>query len=193
MRVMQAAHHSFARGGHGLGLVLSGAMWLGVPPAGAAPAPAPPVSATGTWREHTVQFEFVGYYAVYSCDGLAEKLRVLLTVAGARSDIRVKETCRIADRPAGGAAARVTFHSLELTTERAPGSVPAVWRPVALRDRRPFEIRSTDCELVDQFRDKLLPLFAVRKLQDHTRCDPAEDTPGSLRLEFEVLAAAPAT
>jgi hypothetical protein len=51
-------------------------------PAAAASPPSP-----GIWQSHKFSFQYMGFTSTYSCDGLADKLRVLLLAAGARSDV----------------------------------------------------------------------------------------------------------
>src|SRR5216684_2991796 len=47
---------------------------------------APASTDPGVWQEHVYTFQFMGFTTTYSCDGLADKVKVLLLAAGARAD-----------------------------------------------------------------------------------------------------------
>lgn len=48
-------------------------------------------SAPGLWQKQEYSFLFMGFTTTYSCDGLADKLKLLLIAAGAR---RRQGVCR---------------------------------------------------------------------------------------------------
>jgi hypothetical protein len=63
-------------------------------------APAAIATATATeplpavWQKHEYSFTFMGFTAVYSCDGVADDLKRLLIAAGARADAKaVPKAC----------------------------------------------------------------------------------------------------
>src|SRR5579863_2263750 len=70
---------------------LTAAMVSGLLPAG--PARAEPTGSPdgepGVWQEHQVDFPYLGFTSHYSCDGLQDKLQLLLRQLGARSDAKV--------------------------------------------------------------------------------------------------------
>src|SRR5580698_6865759 len=47
-----------------------------------------PESGQGVWQKHEYNFQFLGFTTTYSCDGLANKLKVLMIAAGARADAK---------------------------------------------------------------------------------------------------------
>ena len=55
----------------------------------------------------------------------------------------------------------------------------------------PRELANGDCELVEQFRDVVLPMFTVRSVDDHTTCVPHQESGSTIALGFESLAQAP--
>jgi hypothetical protein len=59
---------------------------------------------------------------------------------------------------------------------------------VALAPHRPFGLDSGDCELMEQFRDKVLPLFTIRAPQIRIQCIPHQDTGGDFSLQLQVFA-----
>jgi hypothetical protein len=48
-----------------------------------------------------------------------------------------------------------------------------------------------DCELVEQFRDKVLPMFLTRNLNNQVTCVPHEDSGSNFNLSFDVFAPEP--
>ncbi len=158
----------------------------------AAPAPEP-----GVWQQHKYSFAFLGFTSTYSCDGLADKLKVLLIAAGARPDAKSTPGACAADygRPDKFARADLSFYTLVPDSSdkgAAVQPVQGVWRSVDLQPHEPRELGIGDCELVEQFRDSVLPMFATRNVDSHTTCIPYEDSGSTLALKFDAFAAAPA-
>jgi hypothetical protein len=145
-------------------------------------------TATGEWQQHEYQLTFTGFQSAYSCDWLEEKLRLLLRRSGARADIHISTHCVNPSGPSSGAEARITFYTL--APSDAAGATPAVWNRVVLRDHHPLALEASDCELVDQFRAGLLPLFTTRAIVNHMRCRGGDNASAGLDLQFEVLAPA---
>jgi hypothetical protein len=78
----------------------------------------------------------------------------------------------------------LTFYTLapaDAGTSPDAKPVGAAWRSVALSARSPRELALGDCEVVEQFRNSVLPMFTTRNLVNHTNID----------LRFDSLAAAP--
>lgn len=169
---------------------------------GAASDPAAPSQADtaatqpGSWQEHDYQFNYMGFTAIYSCDGLADKLQLLLRLSGARPDAKVMPSCsRGFGVPDKLAQAQLKFSTLQpapAASGVAGTTVDGVWRHVELSPRHPFELQLGDCELVEQFRDKLVPMFATRNLRNQITCVPHQDAGSNFSLAFDVLAPAPA-
>ncbi len=128
-----------------LGLLGAGAGW-------ADPASAP---EAGVWQKHQYNFNFMGFTSTYSCDGLADKLKVLLTAAGARKDSKAEPgACANGfGRPDKFARATLTFYTLAPDSEAANGgssgdqaAVSGSWRTITLGDRQPSTLHVGDCE-----------------------------------------------
>jgi hypothetical protein len=189
--------------------------------AGAAPgaaAGAEPVPAV--WQRHEVDFTYMGFTSLYSCDGLEDKLERLLKAAGARADAKVSARgCEygrayVARMP----RAKLVFYALApagSVTPPAPASAappakrlgrdapklrkepPApevavgAWREVEFRTNTPRWLEAGDCELVDQFRRDVLPKFTTRDIVGGARCIPYQQSVLDIRLKFTVLAPLP--
>ena len=154
-----------------------------------------PESLHGSWQRRDVSLEFNGFMQAYACDELKEKLEILLKASGARNDIGIKTSCRDQDRPSEGARAQMSFFTMALpadvpanaaTTPEA-GNVASRWKLTRLRYGSPSDLKVSDCELLAQFRDQILPLFTIRNLVDRTHCRLGNSGPGDLDLQFEVL------
>ena len=148
------------------------------------------------WQKHEYSFKYMGFTATYSCDGLADKLKVLLIAAGARHDAKSQPGACASGfgRPDKFASATLTFYTLvpaDGGTSPEAKPVGAVWRPVALAARSPQGLASGDCEVVEQFRNSVLPMFTTRNVQDHMTCVPFQLSGSNIDLRFESLAAAP--
>lgn len=158
-----------------------------------------PVAANtepGAWQKHDYSFQFVGFTTTYSCDGLASKLRVLLVAAGARSD--AKSTSGACAR-GYGSPDKFAWASLRFNTLAQLGAggsanprINGVWRSVVFADRSPRELAPGDCELIEQFRDKVLPMFRTRNIESRMTCVPNQLSGSVINLKFEVFAEVPA-
>jgi hypothetical protein len=51
--------------------------------------PSADLGSQGRWKEHEISFTYSGFTSKYSCDGLADKVRLLLRTLGARPDLKV--------------------------------------------------------------------------------------------------------
>jgi hypothetical protein len=151
--------------------------------------------STGVWQKHQYSFSFMGFASTYSCDGLADKLKMLLLAAGARPDVKANGgACANGfGRPDKLARADLTFYTLAPPTgDSADGTpVAAKWLPVDLQARKPRELGNGDCELVDQFRTSVLPMFTTRNIDNHTTCVPHQESGSVIALKFDSLTAVP--
>lgn len=156
-----------------------------------APAAAEPQSAV--WQEHKVSFDFLGFTSTYSCDGLADKLKILLLAAGARPDVKSQAGACASSfgRPDKFARADLTFYTLipaDAAVASTGKTVDGTWQHVALASHQPRELATGDCELVEQFKSSVLPMFATRNVAERTTCIPHQDSGSVIDLEFDSLA-----
>jgi hypothetical protein len=152
-------------------------------------------SGQGVWQKHDYSFQFLGFTTTYSCDGLASNLKVLLIAAGARADAKsISGGCsRGYGIPDKFARANLIFYTLAPVGNGENGSLPinGVWRSVVIADGSPREVRLGDCELVEQFRDKVLPMFTTRNIENRMTCVPNQLSGSVINLKFEVFAGLP--
>jgi hypothetical protein len=159
----------------------------------------------GSWRSQKTELVYMGFTSIYSCDGLQGKLELLLRQLGARPDFKVIASgcARGFGQPSRFARATLEFSSLQPAEAGAApdgagqaagqdaaqdAAVNGAWRSLELSPRHPFDLQEGDCELMEQFRDKVLPLFATRGLQVHATCVPHQETGGPFDLQLQVFA-----
>jgi hypothetical protein len=172
--------------------------------AGSAPA-AEGESQPAVWTDKELTFVYMGFTTRYSCDGLRDKVRgVLLDLGAQKKDLKVQQLgCSSpTGRPDPFPGVRVKMRVLQPASGTADGQtgaaaavtspagtpVPAHWKPVDLKLRDSFTTDSGECELVEQIRHAIVPLFATRNVDLKTTCIPHQATAARPSLKLEVLA-----
>jgi len=148
--------------------------------------------APGVWQKHQYSFDFLGFTSTYSCDGLASKLQILLIAAGARPDSKASAGACASGfgRPDKFSRADLTFYTLAPASAAKPGDGPSAqgtWLPVTISYQHPQQLGRGDCELVEQFRTSVLPLFTTRQVDNHTTCIPHQESGSDIDLKFEAF------
>jgi hypothetical protein len=172
-------------GGIALGLAATAGVF-------AADAPASVEQQSAMWQQHKVSFDFLGFTSTYSCDGLADKLKILLLAAGARPDVKSQPGACASSfgRPDKFARADLTFYTLipaDAAATSGGKTVDGAWHHVALTSHQPRELATGDCELVEQFKSTVLPMFDTRNLEEHSTCIPHQDSGSVIDLKFDAL------
>jgi hypothetical protein len=148
-------------------------------------------SQPAVWTEKELTFVYQGFTTRYSCDGLRDKVRSVLLDLGARKkDLKVQQLgcSSAAGRPDPFPGVRVKMSVLQPASGTADAPVPAHWKPVDLKLRDSFTTDSGECELVEQIRHTIVPLFAARNVDLKTSCIPHQATATRPTLKLEVLA-----
>jgi hypothetical protein len=151
----------------------------------------------GVWRKHEYSFQYMGFTSTYSCDGLADKLRLLVLLSGARADAKsLPGACSASlGQPDRFARATLVFYTLVLNGKGAVSKDSGLgsWRPVAFAAHNPFDLLLGDCELVEQFsHDVLQKMYTTRNVVDRTTCIPHQESGSVIDLRFESFAPIPA-
>jgi hypothetical protein len=148
--------------------------------------------AAAAWKKHEVDLPYMGFTTRYSCGGLKSKVKLLLKHMGARVDIKILERgCEIgyqyvADFP----RLKLEFYAPELPEPGARDvgeAVLGVWKPVVIKKNSPNGLEMGDCELVEIFRDRVMPKFLTRNVQGDVNCIPHQLVGNRIDLRFEVL------
>ncbi len=160
-------------------------------------APAASTPQPARWTQKKIFFVYMGIQTTYSCEALTDEVREVLLELGARhTDIDVHEAgCTSGfNAPTVHPAVAGTFSVLEpVPPEQAyspsatAGTVAAHWQSVQLHLARPGRDVNGQCELLDQLKHSVLPLFATRNVQYESTCSPRQLIVGGTSLRLEVL------
>lgn len=184
-----------ALGGAGAGV--SGAAQAGAGAAGeAAGAGADRAAAaqSARWVKKKFTFVYQGFTTHYSCQGLRDKVRAVLLQLGARrSDLNVHEIgCTTSiGRPEPAPSVGGTLYVLEPASSSTQHAVEAAWQRVKVRVGTSGLDEAGQCELVEQVKQRILPLFSTRDVIFDPHCIPHQLTPSGSVLSVEVLKPAP--
>jgi hypothetical protein len=148
-----------------------------------------------SWARQEVQLAYMGFTTRYSCDGLVDKTRLLLKHVGVRPDFKVSGMgCRGLSQITEFPRVKIVFFTpvIPAANSKDVGEpVPATWHKVTITHHRPRDLELGDCELVEQFRDRVLPLLTTRNVVDEISCIPHQLAGGVINLQFEVLRGLP--
>ncbi len=155
-----------------------------------------PVAAT--WKARQLDFTFTGFTTHYTCSGFESVLGRLLRAAGARPDAKVSASCTAPfGHPERISIAHLSFNVLVPLAHATPAvadakskPVEAQWKTVRWQAHSPLalDLGEGDCELVDEFARRILPLFSVRDVVNDMNCVPHQLQVGGVDLRFRVLA-----
>lgn len=145
----------------------------------------------GTWEARQTRFQFASFTSQYTCDGLRTKVKLLLRSLGARDDVAIQGACggRSFNEPQVSHNFVLGF-SVPVLVEGggSPGETfPVEWREVQWRANSPRGLDRGDCELVEQLRRQVMPLFNPRGLVDGAVCVPHQLSAGVPDLRMMLL------
>ncbi|MGH8253914.1 MAG: hypothetical protein ACRES2_07715 [Steroidobacteraceae bacterium] len=173
--------------------LLAGARLASTAVNAAADASASATAPSGTmaqWRTQKLKFDYSGFTALYTCDGLEGKVKQILLTFGARKDLTVRATgCNYgSSQPSKFAWVTAEFTALAPATDPAPAdAVKAGWEKVQLAPNRPTYMGAGECELVEQIRDLLQKGFTLRNTAYRTQCVPHQVSIADYSVSTEVL------
>lgn len=152
-------------------------------------------SISARWTQRKLHFVFMGFTTHYSCDGLRDQLKSILQQLGARKDLVLKHTgCTRLEGPEPFPGVDATFSVLEpagaggqADGQGADKGVPARWEKVTLESDVPHRSNDGQCELIEQVKKSVLPLFTTRNLDYSSDCFPHTESLAGARVSVEVL------
>jgi hypothetical protein len=166
---------------------------LALSQASAAWAQAADDTQSAVWVPKEFKFVYQGFTTKYSCDGLRDKMRTVLLNLGARKDLHVNSLGCIGPSgvpdPFPGVVVKMNVLAPAGTAGAAAGeaALPSHWKPVTLQlDRSPLS-EAGECELIEQVKQQVLPLFTTRNVDFKDVCVPHQLSPGGTHLSAEVL------
>ena len=146
-------------------------------------------SVDAVWVPRHVSFVYQGFTTHYSCDGLREKIREMLSKLGAL-DLRIREfgctRLGVEAFPGVRVTMRVLVPASSAHDHEAGSVIAARWRNVVLLASNASPQEQGNCELIEQFKETFLPLFATRHINYQSNCMPHQLTLGT-HLSAEVL------
>lgn len=154
------------------------------------------------WVERKLDYTYMGFTTKYSCDGLRDNVRdVLLALGARRKDLEIHSTgcTRLNGAPEPFPGVTAHFWVLVPVTPDDIGKVgetaahPTQWHTVNFVRMQRFRFDQGQCELLDQMKDKVLPLFTSRNLLYHSSCVPHQISVGDTQFTVDVLTPAPAS
>jgi len=141
------------------------------------------------WKPQELTFDYVGFTTHYSCDGLRDKVEQVLSLLGARKgDLTVTPyPCSRPGMPERlPLSLRIKVSTLKpAEASDANGAVEAQWKTVSLGGAN--KLTPGDCELADQIKKQILPVFSTLNLKARTDCTPYQESPGNILLTVDVL------
>jgi len=149
-----------------------------------------------TWKRHEVDLVYMGFTTRYTCSGLKSKVKLLLKHVGVRQDVKVVERgCEygyqmVADFP----HLKIVFYAAEIpeSGSRDVGEpVLGVWKTVVIKRNQPRGLDWGDCELVEQFRDRVMSKLTMRGVTGDVNCIPHQLIGNRIDLNFQVLTGIP--
>jgi hypothetical protein len=146
------------------------------------------------WAPKEITFVYYGFTTKYSCDGLRSKMRDVLLQLGAQEDLQVSSTgcTNVRGGPDTFPGVRVRMNVLQPAAGTATAdAVPAQWQAVELKTDYGTTSRVGDCELVEQIKRDILPLFTTRNVELNSNCVPHQASTGITSLKAEVLRPVP--
>jgi hypothetical protein len=155
-------------------------------------ADTPASGTSAVWTPKQLQFTYMGFTSHYSCDGLRDKMLSTLRKFGARKDLTVTESGCAGElgRPTPFPGVNIKVNVLTPADPKAgdaANAVPAHWQLIDLTaSRDPLDVAG-DCELIEQIKQRILPLFTTRNVQYQSTCIPNQLQIGGTQLKAEVL------
>jgi hypothetical protein len=164
-------------------------------------------SVSAVWTPKEMRFVYLGFTSKYSCDGLADRMRRILLLLGARQDLKVSPSgCSSPlGRPDPFPGVMIRMSVLEPADQDREGKagganaangstastapVPAHWKTIDVNSalaRDPLW-QAGQCELLEQVKQSVLPKFRTRNVVYQSTCVPNQLNVGATQLRAEIL------
>jgi hypothetical protein len=174
--------------------VLLGALSAaGVGSAQAADTASDTAAPAAHWEQRKIDFSYQGFTAHYTCDGLRDNVRDILIALGARKrDMEIQSTgCVHLTGVEPFPGVRGTFWVLVPGTadnaDQAGKVQTTHWQTVDLVRVNNLVGDQGQCELLEQLKRQVLPLFTSRNLNFHSTCVPHQIQLGDIQFTVDVL------
>ncbi len=151
---------------------------------------------SAAWKRYEIDLVYMGFTTRYTCGGLKSKVKLLLNYVGVRPDMKIMERgCeygyqKVADMP----HLKLVFYAAAIPEDgsRDAGEpVLGLWKSVSIKRNQPRGLDWGDCEMVEQFRDRVLSKLTMRNVAGDVNCIPHQLVGNRIDLRFEILAGVP--
>ncbi len=143
------------------------------------------------WEPQQLKFHFSGFGVAYSCDGIRSKVKKLLRHFGAHHEVRVAGSCggdRRRPQPFFNMFLAFSIPVPVAAGEQVPGETfSAEYQELVVGYNKPRYLDYGDCELVEQFRREVLPLFVANGYDTGLSCVPGQRNLGGIAMRLNVL------
>lgn len=147
-------------------------------------------AVSAVWAPKQLHFVFQGFTTRYSCDGLQDKIRHVLSELGAERGFEVSFAgCSSPlGRPDPFPGVNIKMNVLQPADPKDSEAkiVGAHWKRVDLHLDKDPVWEASDCELLEQIKQKILPLFSTRNIDFASNCVPHQAILGT-RLSADLL------
>jgi hypothetical protein len=164
------------------------------------------------WKVQSLNFAYSGYSTIYSCSGLIDKVRHILSSVGARDTLTIRTWGCMEMESAGrleitiespveatqenmdaltsysatqALVARV--RSERLDTAEDVQRFPATWKTISMSRDKKLKLGPGDCELVEQLNRDVFPHLSIRVEAERLHCSLAFGNIGQPQLRIAAL------
>jgi len=162
----------------------------------AAQADATDKAGVAVWQPYELDFHYFGTSTYYNCSSLEDRLEGILRELGADKDVRANVTGCFGSANLGKMLnAHINVRMPALTNDTTADAFPVNSKTVSLKSGRSGDALGSDCELLEQIRDQILPALKLQAVKDDLSCIPghANYASRSLQVTAWVPDAKPAT
>jgi len=153
---------------------------------GSARSAAPENEVPAVWKARELSLDYTGFTSRYSCEGLRNKVEQALLALGARRDLDVTPYPCSITRLERIPSVQIKVSTLEpVAAAPAQDAVQAHWKTVQLAGINKLD--AGDCELAEQIKRDILPLFTTRNLKSRLNCMAFQQPVGMIVLTVDVL------
>ena len=165
------------------------------------------------WKVQEINYSYLGFTTLYSCDAVEDKVKEILKTLGAHPKSKVRATGCPSNRPSRNFFLTITLASpvpvadakltdaekskqellkrLGAKNDFSTEEFPAIRKSVELSRERRLNIEPGDCELLEGLRDNVLPKMNVKIEEERIRCTPNQLSLSPPQLKVSALVKMP--
>lgn len=122
------------------------------------------------WKEHNVDFTFIGLDVEYSCNLMKGRIEMLLRYVGAEDVEVTVPSCAAFTTPQRQLRVIAEFSTLVPAAAGEGDIVKAAWNEVVLDKRHPQLMSDGDCQLLEQFQEYVLSSIEHQVIGGSAEC-----------------------